>query len=478
MKKLLLLCVAGFFTASLAAQAIPDGNFENWTTTTWGDPQYYNSSNDQDVPQGVAANVTQTKGFHGNYGVMLQTISTSQGAQGAYFINANVSGNGNPQGGIPYAQKPTGIRFYFQYTPSGIDTAAVLVIFKKAGASIDSFLITLPKTITTYTLHSYFPNHSLSVTPDTIIFGAVSSIAIIGKSGRKGNAGSTLVIDSVTFTGVSTQPAEMNGDFENWTTGSELTPPGWYTNYPNVTRTTDAQSGNFALELTTAMTNGQLQVGSASTGYYPNNCSNNCYQQGGFAYTGTMDTLEFAYKYSPSKGDTASVSASFMKDGQMMSGFDTLFYASVTSYTNVKIPFHNGLPADSVIISINSSSHNHDTSNTQYAAYVGSVLKIDNMTFASQKMVLGVNNVTDAGEIKVYPNPARNQINVNLSDISDALEKLAVYDLSGRLMSSQVYSGGVRSVTENIDISSFSSGIYLIEVTTGNGRFYQKVCKE
>ncbi len=483
MKKLLLLSVTGCFAAALAAQSIPDGGFEFWNTTTWNDPQYYNSSNDKEAPQGIAANVTQTTGFHGLYGVMLKTISSVNGVEGAYFINANVGGNGNGIfGGIPYAQKPTGMRFYYKYTPSGTDTAAVLVIFKKAGSSIDSFLITLPQTVTSYTLRSYFPSHSLTVTPDTVVFGAVSSIGILHNNGggkKGGNPGSTLVIDSVTFTGVSIQPAEMNGDFENWTSNSVLFPPGWIINYPNAIRTTDAQSGSYALELQTLNNsngNGNGQ-GQAGTGFYPN-CSGMCTELGGFPYSLAIDTLEFGYKYSPTAGDTANISLSFKKNGQNIYGTGISIFTTNTSYKNMSLAFNTGNTPDTVMINISSSWHNNDTSNTQYTKYAGSVLKIDNMTFASQKKSLGVKNEGDAGAISIYPNPARNQMNVNLTNISDALEKLAVYDLSGRLLSTQIYSGNVRTLTETIDISSFASGIYLIEVTTGTGRFYQKICKE
>ncbi|HXP49654.1 MAG TPA: hypothetical protein VN922_06870, partial [Bacteroidia bacterium] len=66
MKKQLLFTAALLAMGSgLMAQSIPDGGFETWTTTKWQDPQFFNSSNDQNVPQGAAANVTQTTGYAG-----------------------------------------------------------------------------------------------------------------------------------------------------------------------------------------------------------------------------------------------------------------------------------------------------------------------------------------------------------------------------------------------------------------------------
>jgi hypothetical protein len=479
MRKLLPLSAIVLFAGVLTAQSIPDGGFESWNTITWNDPQNYMTSNDQNVPQGAVANVTQTEGYNGGtYGVMLQTINTSKGVQPGYFINANVGGNGI-SGGIPYSQNPTGIRFYYQYAPSGIDTAAVLVIFKKAGSTVDSFLVALTSAASSYTLHSYMPSH-LPVSIDTVIFGAISSIAGIGGGG--GNVGSTLIIDSITFTGVSSQPAELNGNFENWTTSAENTLPGWYISYPNVTRTKDAETGNYAIELTTANSNGGPEVGQASTGYYPN-CNGNCNEQGGFPYTLTQDSLEFGYKYAPVNGDTANISLNFIKNGQSVN-YAGIFLSSVTSaYKDTFLTFNLGAAPDSVIITIQSSWHNNNNNNnnnSQYAMYVGSTLEIDNLTFTSQKISTGINKLNNAAEIKVFPNPATSQISVDLTNVpgSGSVEKLVMYDMSGRILSVQTCAGNIGNTIKTIDMSGLSTGLYMVEVTTGLGKFYQKVCKQ
>src|SRR5437588_6154590 len=42
--------------------------------------------------------------------------------------------------------------------------------------------------------------------------------------------GSMLLIDSVSFTGVSSQPVNFNGDFENWTSQTLIKATNWYAN--------------------------------------------------------------------------------------------------------------------------------------------------------------------------------------------------------------------------------------------------------
>jgi len=483
MKKLLLLVAGSLFVGTIAAQSIPNGGFENWTTTTWNDPKYFMTSNDQLFSNGIdTANLTETTGYLGvNYGVQLKTINTSQGIQAGYMLDG--TGNNGISGGIAYNQKPTGVRFYYKWDPATSDTAGVIVGFTLLGQQT-LYFDTILNAAANYTLFQKTFNPPLPLTPDTVVFAAISSIAAINNGG--GHVGSILTIDSITFTGVSSQPANMNGDFQTWNNDTILTPSwGWYTNYPNVTRTTDADSGMYALELET-LTGGHnsgTQAGQASTGYYPNCNNNNCQEKGGVGYTPTAskkDTLQFSYKYAPITGDTASISLQFKNDSLLY--FANIYLHSSTNGvyrdTSLAIDLGSTNPQpDSVIVTILSSWHGY-VGNGVPSQYAGSILKIDNMTFSSQKALLGIKPISAMEGIKVYPNPTNSQINIDLTNLSGSLEKIALYDMSGRLLSTQNYSGGLRSTMKTIDMSGFSSGIYLIEATTTNGNFYQKVCKQ
>ncbi len=487
MKKLLSFTAMLFAIGTLAAQSVPDGGFENWNTIYLQAPNKFNTSNmlfNNTISSTYLPNVTQTAGKYGSYGVQIASVLNGTDTLPGLIVDANINQNGL-SGGIPYTQKPTGLRFWYKYTTSGVDSAVVFVMFKLAGTIIDSFNIVIPSSnsTSTYTLRSYYTTHPLTQTPDSVIFGAVSSKAILSqnnKSYSKGVVpGSTLVIDSVTFTGVgSNQPASLNGNFENWNIDTVNIPVGWYINYPGITRTSDRHAGNYALQVETANSlNGGPQPGQISTGYYPN-CHGMCRELGGFAYTQQIDTLEFWYKYTPVSTDTGAIYVNFVKNGQNIYGTNFTVITSVSSWTYATIPFNVGQTPDTVIIDITSSAHNHDTVNAQYVPYIGSTFKIDNLTFASQRGTLGINDLQATGGIKVYPNPAKNQISVDLSNISGSIEKISIYDMSGRVLYSQNYSNKLKNSTENIDVTNLSGGIYLIEVKTGTGNFYQKVSKQ
>lgn len=473
MKKTIFYIVTLFIMCGrLTAQSIPDGGFEYWNTATWTNPQYYNTSNDQNNGQnasyGIPVNVTQTAGKYGIYGLQLASIKYHGDTAGAYIINANTGGN-KLAGGIPYNQKPTGIRFWYKYTTTGIDTAVVLVMFKLKGNVIDSFLVAIPssQSASVYTLHSYYPLHPLSITPDTIIFGVTSSKGILNqKNNSKGIIpGSIFVIDSVMFTGVgSNQPAELNGDFENWIADTLNYPAGWYVSYPGTTITSDHYAGTHALQIETTNSPGRgVQQGEASTGYWPNNCNNNCHELGGFAYTLQKDTLEFWYKYAPMPNDTANVSLTFLKDGQTINCCSSIsIFNTVSVWTYTTVPFDWGTAPDSVIVDLVSSQHNHDTSDAQYMPYVGSILEIDNITFASQKGSLGINTVKVVNNIKVYPNPSTGQYTI--TNLKPGMN-IEVYDYSGRRISSVM----VSDVTMQLNIATQPNGIYLLRILSSDG---------
>ena len=83
---------------------------------------------------------------------------------------------------------------------------------------------------------------------------------------------------------------------------------------------------------------------------------------------------------------------------------------------------------------------------------------------------LSVNDYTSNSEIKLYPNPSSETINI--SSEGTAIESLAVYTLAGQLLISQTVND------RSIDVSSLSEGIYLLEIISEFGRQYQKFIKD
>jgi hypothetical protein len=245
MKKSILILALLFLVFSTKAQLINPG-FETWTndalvpsamnpnsgdgTTGWWDFNYFNSP----VLGSSPVSVTRcTDTVHsGSYSVRLQTkvyTPTSWGyfnAWGTPFIghpyndtlgilfNGNASVNSQTYvPGIPYTQKFSDFRFYYQYRPAGIDTAICRVLLVKqrvpvAGGVFKTHVATgssgWQQAVVTMTYVS-------SVTPDTMwVLYSSSSLDKYPKPG------STLWLDdvSVTFATGITEALDSEDDLE------------------------------------------------------------------------------------------------------------------------------------------------------------------------------------------------------------------------------------------------------------------------
>jgi hypothetical protein len=444
-KNIYLLITALVFNFFAKAQnSIPNGNFENWTSMTFDIPQYYTQCSNYEAfykCMCAANEVKSTDSYHGGFAVQLTTQLGNGDTNVAYFTNANINGSPNQwTGGIPYTQIPTGIRAYYKCAIPSPDSGLILVNFKKSGVSIGAFPITVYGTHSSYTLLSYtFP--VLPMNPDTVQFAAVSSdfkdnIFVIG---------SMLKIDSVSFTGVTSQPANFNGDFETWTSVTLNRPNNWYlggggpNNAIGVLQTTDKYAGTYAAEMQTYLgdrCNGNnnchsaAQGGSISTGYYPRHCSGLCNQMGGNPFSKQNDTLCFYYKYVPAGGDSAQVDLNFRHLGNNVWNTGAHLGAAAV-YQYKEIIFNTMAPIDTVVVSFQSSL-GQDT----LLSFIGSDLKVDEVHFHSQPLATGIKTFDAAVGIKIFPNPS-NDGNFVVSNVN-GYDLVRVYNVYGQEVNASI----------------------------------------
>jgi hypothetical protein len=470
MKKQLLLFVSAIAAFSASAQmSIPNGNFENWTSATMDYPSFYlQNSNMQTYSQcHVGFNVTKsTDAYHGSFAIQLATVSSGPDTCGAYFGNFD-NGNGNPMswtGGMPITQKPTGIRGYFKYNVASGDSALMIVVARAGGANIGTFIYKLGGLHSTYTLFNLpFPTALPSI-PDSIIFAAASSDLTMNNNGIPG---SILKLDSLSWVGITTQPAQMNGDFETWSTQTIETPDMWNTqnggsnSFGAVAKTTDKVAGNYAIQLTTYLgdNNGvpRAQGAIASNGYWDNACS--C-QKGGYPFTNMIDTLVFTYKYAPADPtDSANVFVNFKSAGTNIGGNWISLHASA-SYQTVQLPINLSTAPDTAIIQIQSSNWPDSL-----LSFVGAVLKVDEMYFKSQPLATVIGSIHSNNDVSFYPNPFRSSGTIMISpEINTTGMIVTIYDVTGRT---------VKKITTNehkitIDREEMLNGIYFYELKTNN----------
>jgi hypothetical protein len=70
-------------------------------------------------------------------------------------------------------------------------------------------------------------------------------------------------------------------------------------------------------------------------------------------------------------------------------------------------------------------------------------------------------------DVKVHPNPAKEEINFDIhTDISNKLN-IAIYDLSGKLIINKILVNKSNTVEFKLDIDSFNRGTYLFKIRTG-----------
>lgn len=93
----------------------------------------------------------------------------------------------------------------------------------------------------------------------------------------------------------------------------------------------------------------------------------------------------------------------------------------------------------------------------------------------SGELGTGSNQHVSEKGLTVYPNPSRGNFNLSLQ--GDSLQNVEIFSITGQSVFTQTYSEG--KINDEIDISSFSTGIYIIKAQGQDGKQYNtKVVKE
>lgn len=89
------------------------------------------------------------------------------------------------------------------------------------------------------------------------------------------------------------------------------------------------------------------------------------------------------------------------------------------------------------------------------------------------------NNTNEVSELSIFPNPTKNQLIIRAGNLKQGVNNsYALYDLSGRLLVSKTIETASSSYAEKADLSGFASGLYILEVSSGDAISRRKVVKE
>lgn len=85
--------------------------------------------------------------------------------------------------------------------------------------------------------------------------------------------------------------------------------------------------------------------------------------------------------------------------------------------------------------------------------------------------VLSTNSFELNSKLNIYPNPASNQVTIEL--LTKEMATLEVYDISGKLLFTEI----LNNKTNTVNIEKFSSGIYFFKVSSSEGISTNKIMK-
>lgn len=84
--------------------------------------------------------------------------------------------------------------------------------------------------------------------------------------------------------------------------------------------------------------------------------------------------------------------------------------------------------------------------------------------------VLSTNSVSKENEIDIFPNPAKDSVQVKSSDI---IKNIQLFDQQGRLILERIFNQNL----VKIDLSSYPNGIYMMKIITGKTEISKKIIK-
>ena len=456
MKKHIYILSAMLLIGLMAnAQYIQNPSFENWTTdTAYEMPANMQTLNLQSYFLQGSGNTTKSTDAHqGNYSARIQSVQTGSSTLVGLIGNGIYDGQ-NASGGVAYTSMPDTAYIWVKYNVMTGDTAALGFFFKKMGNTYGVGYLFFTGQSNTWTRVSIPISYAIAINPDSMIFMAISSILDTNQP-----AGSALFVDDIQFSGGA--PGIPNGDFESWTTATVDKPDDWFaltfvnlfSNNPHIEKSTDAFDGNYSILLTTRIIDGD------TFSFFSNSdILSKDWVQGKPVPWDPMK-LTGRYKYVPQGNDTGAVAIrttrwDVAQAQKVILEEQLINLAPTTTWTTFEINFaynSHAAPVDTLQLAFGSSN----LIDGQAIAANGSKLWVDSLNLTLYP--LGIKETEKSiNAVKVFPNPASNQISFQFEELQNAsIKNLIIFDVQSKKIM-EVKSADLSS----IDISQLETGVY------------------
>lgn len=266
----------------------------------------------------------------------------------------------------------------------------------------------------------------------------------------------------------------INGGFEQWDSVdngmfTNYAPKGWF-EFMNaiceseslpwaVTRSTDAHSGDYAIELKNIATSLNQ-----TTMLMTNSPSQDGGMNNKIPVTARYNRIEGYYKYSTQQPDTFNIMVLMMNGEDFIAVANYKQSVNTTNYTKFSIPIMYTSPAsivpDSAVIMITAGSSDDFKE--------GSTLLIDDIAFVLSS---GLNNygVAFSADVNVYPNPASDFVNVAIKGATNGKVKVELVNVIGQTLKTEEVMPINQQVNMKLNLNDVPKGILFIKVSDESG---------
>ncbi|MGZ4041921.1 MAG: T9SS type A sorting domain-containing protein [Bacteroidia bacterium] len=273
-----------------------------------------------------------------------------------------------------------------------------------------------------------------------------------------------------------------NSSFENWTTiGSYSNPDGWGTmnNTTNqagiytATKGTPGNPGASYLKLTSRTVSTTIVNGIAVSGQLD---SITMQPKSGFAFNMRPASFNGRWQHMIYGSSQGSILVTLTRWDTGLNQRIAVGSASVTlsgmvmNWANFSLPFNyidGGYPDTCIIILKASGSNPTDLD----------YLWVDNLAFSGSVTSIENNNSL-SNNLSVFPNPCNNHVIVTFNIKETQQTTINITNINGKIILSKNVDFKHGEMSQTIDISSLSAGIYFLKVISESGTAVKKIVVE
>jgi hypothetical protein len=134
-------------------EALVNYSFETWETSTWEDPNNWQTPNARALGSNLTIVSKTTNAYSGNFACEISTVTDMYGDTiYGRLQNGDWGMNGGIIGGQPFSENPESIRFWYKYETESSDYANFSFHFKKEGEVIEQVYYQINENASEFTM--------------------------------------------------------------------------------------------------------------------------------------------------------------------------------------------------------------------------------------------------------------------------------------------------------------------------------------